>query len=106
MGTLFCGVGGRVGADFDDQQHFAYVDANGRIWDSWYDAPSNSWNREQVNLGVATTGPAAAGDPFLWVWAGSDGNQQLHITYVDAVGQIWDAFWDLPPGQPGGRAGP
>ena len=151
------------GSEFDDEQHFAYVDANGRIWDSWYDAPSNNWslqqlnlggrtngpaaagglavgvffdaqqanqwhvayrdesgvtwdlwfdgpskrwNRQQVNLGVATRGPAAVGDPFLWVWAASDGNQQLHITYADGAGKIWDAFWDVTPGQPGGRAGP
>jgi hypothetical protein len=32
-----------------DQQHFAYRDADGIIWDSFYDNPSRSWNCQQIN---------------------------------------------------------
>jgi hypothetical protein len=71
-----------------NQQHFTYPDAEGRIWDSWYDG---HWNLQQINAvgGLTPAGPAAVGDPFASVY----GSQQ-HIFYRDARGAVHDSFFD------------
>jgi len=76
---------------FDQQQHVAYRDMNGTVWDAWYDSPSNNWYLQQINAtgGLTPNGPASVGQPFLWVY-----NQQQHFTYYDANGTIWDSWYD------------
>jgi CubicO group peptidase (beta-lactamase class C family) len=81
-GNLFVAV-------FGQQQHFAYRDAFGGIWDSWYDAGINQWNLQQINAGGVTVGPLAAADPAVLV-----SGQQLHLAYRDGDGAIWDAWYD------------
>jgi hypothetical protein len=72
---------------FENQQHIAYRDRAGVIFDSWYDG---HWNLQQINtVGGRTPAPAAAGGPFIW----TVGNQQ-HFTYPDAQGTIWDSWYD------------
>ena len=45
----------------------------------------------QLNDGGVTNGPAAAGDPLAsTVW------QQWHVVYTDAVGIVWDCWYDGP----------
>jgi hypothetical protein len=76
--------------DFLQQQHFAYRDGAGNIWDSWYDDPNNKWNLQQINGSAGlTTGAQAAGAPFLFVFG-----QQQHFVYRDAAGTIWDSWYD------------
>jgi outer membrane protein assembly factor BamB len=43
-----------------DQQHFAYRDKDGVIWDSFYDMHNKSWNLQAINLG-GVGGPPALG---------------------------------------------
>ena len=83
---------------FNDQDHFAYLDANGNIQDCWYDGSTGKWNLQQINRGngptvageyVATNGPAAAGDLFVSVY-----NGQQHFTYRDQNGNLQDAWYD------------
>jgi CubicO group peptidase (beta-lactamase class C family) len=71
------------------QQHFAYGDQTGAIWDVWYDAGTNTWSQQRVNAGDRTKGPAAVSGPFTSVFG-----QQMHFTYTDEVGGIWDAWYD------------
>jgi CubicO group peptidase (beta-lactamase class C family)/catechol 2,3-dioxygenase-like lactoylglutathione lyase family enzyme len=74
----------------DQEQHFAYRDENGIIWDAWYDGASDAWNLQQINsTGGVTKGPAASGGPVLWALDG-----QQHFTYVDANGTICDSWYD------------
>ena len=85
-------VGGVSVSAYDNQQHFAYLDSAGTIWDSWWDG--NSWNLQQMNLqqmnpNARTNGPAAAVGPFVSVY-----NNQQHFAYVDGGGTIWDSWWD------------
>jgi hypothetical protein len=92
MGDLFVSV-------YQNQQHFAYRQGDGRILDAWYDG--NNWRLQQINLGgaggaippgltdfVMTGGPAAAGDLFVSVY----GDQQ-HFTYRDMRGNIQDCWY-------------
>src|SRR5208282_3896435 len=74
---------------FGNQQHFAYRDGNGTIWDAYYDDGSNRFSLQQINAGGLTKGPAAAGNPFVSVF----GNQQ-HFAYRDGNGTIQDAYYD------------
>ena len=74
---------------FGQQQHFAYCDVSGALWDAWYDAGSNVWKKQQLTLAGMTDGPAAVSGPFI-----SRFNQQQHFSYVDAVGAIWDVWFD------------
>ena len=75
---------------YNNQQHFAYVDGGGTIWDSWWDGDHNSWNLQQINAaGGQTDGPAAAGGLSVSVY-----NNQQHFTYLDSAGTIWDSWWD------------
>jgi hypothetical protein len=94
---------------YNEQQHFAYIDAEGRIWDSWYDG-SGHWNLQQINGpdGNTVGPPAAAGAhgpvesaglPATWansVSIPSDfTNTQQHFTYVGVHDlALYDAFWD------------
>jgi hypothetical protein len=80
-----------------NQQHVVYRAAGGAIFDCWFDVTTNTWSSIPVNLGVATSGPPAVGDPFVWVWVGSDGDQQLHVTYRAAEGVIWDCLLGSAP---------
>jgi len=82
-------VGGPFVSVFGQQQHFAYPDTAGIIWDSWYDGGSNSWNLQQINAGGLTNGPAAVGGPFVSVFG-----QQQHFAYLDSAQIIWDAWYD------------
>src|ERR1700719_3402898 len=70
---------------FHDQQHFAYLDATGIIWDSWYDGNGN-WNLQRIN-GYPFGGPLAliepfpnSPPPFVSIW-NDPSNTQQHFTY-------------------------
>ena len=88
-------AGGVFVSVYDNQAHFAYIDAGGNVQDCWYDG---AWNLQQINHGtgptvageyVATNGPAASGDLFVTVYNGQD-----HVTYRDANGNIQDCWYD------------
>jgi hypothetical protein len=86
---------------YENQQHFAYLDANSNIQDAWYDGGANppKWNLQQINNGpnnasipgepIRTGGPPAyrLGNLFVSVFT----NQQ-HFTYIDEWGKIHDAW--------------
>jgi hypothetical protein len=82
---------------YNDQQHFSYRDGSGNLQDVWWG--EKQWHLQQINEGagpavageyVATPGaPAAAGDLFVSVY-----NDQQHFSYLDAKGNIQDAWWD------------
>jgi subtilisin-like proprotein convertase family protein len=91
-------AGGVFVCRYRDQDHFAYLDANGNIQDCWYDGVTGHWNLQQVNAGngptvpgeyVATNGPAATGDLFVSVY-----HDQQHFTYRDANGNLQDCWFD------------
>jgi hypothetical protein len=77
---------------FNQQQHIAYRDSSGNLWDSWYDG-SGDWALQKINngTGAETNGGPDAFDPFVWVTG-----QQQHFTYADSSGTIWDAYWQTP----------
>jgi hypothetical protein len=87
-------VGGLFVCQYNNQDHFAYLDVNGNIQDCWYDG---SWNLQQINGGsptvagepVMTDGPAVAGDLFVTVY-----DNQQHFTYRDAKGNIQDCWYN------------
>jgi hypothetical protein len=91
---------------FGSQRHITYLDSAGSIHDCWYDGGRGRWNHQQVNgAGSATSGPPAAGDPFVW----TVGSEQQHFTYRAADGVIYDSWysagrWNLQ--QINGPAGP
>jgi hypothetical protein len=85
-----------------DQQHFAYRDQGGNVWDAYYDAGGNSWHCQQisgpdqkntncphVNLG-GNNGPAAVSGPFIDTYSEHD---QQHFSYLAANGDIWDVYY-------------
>ena len=78
-------------SDYHDQQHFAYFDNLGILWDAFWDGDSSQWNLQSLNLGGKTDGPAAAANGGLGVSVYHD---QQHFAYQDSAGTIWDAFWD------------
>ncbi len=90
-------AGGLFVCQYNDQDHFAYLDANGNIQDCWYDGPNNRWNLQQINGAtptvagepVMTNGPAVAGDLFVSVY-----DNQQHFTYRDGRGNIQDCWYD------------
>ena len=47
--------GGLSVSAYNNQQHFAYVDDGGIVWDSWWDGDHNQWNLQQIN-----------GGPMIW----------------------------------------
>jgi len=80
-----------------NQQHFAYVGANGDIWDAFYcPACSKNWQLQKINNdGVTagpgmTKGPPAVSAPFVNTYV--EHNQQ-HFAYLAHLGQIWDAYY-------------
>ncbi len=75
--------------DFTNQQHFAYIGLDGNIDDAWYNGANSSWNFQKINLGGVTNGVAAAGSLFVCTYA-----DQQHFAYLDAVGNIQDAWYD------------
>jgi hypothetical protein len=94
-----------VSVYWNGQQHVLYRDAEGNIWDSWYDNGANAWKLQKINAGGCTTGPAAVSDPSASVFGtvmffGSTTilPGQQHITYRDASSNIWDSWYDGPPG--------
>jgi hypothetical protein len=75
---------------FGSRQHIGFLDAAGTIHDCWYDGARGRWNRQQVNgPGSVTSGPLAAGGPFIW----TVGSEQLHFTYRSADGGIYDSCY-------------
>jgi photosystem II stability/assembly factor-like uncharacterized protein len=80
---------------FGVEQHFAYVDYHGTVWDAYYDQSAGKWNLWQINAagGLAPSAPAGTGGPFVWV-----SQQQLHFTYYDSNGTIWDCWFNSPDG--------
>ena len=85
---------------YQNQQHFAYLDANGNVQDAWWNGSSNNWNLQQINnaSGPAVPGEsiastaataAAVGDLFISVY-----NNQQHFAYRDANGSIQDVWYD------------
>jgi hypothetical protein len=94
-----------VGGPFVDtfaglnQQHFAYRDKDGAIWDSWYNDDNQSWNLQKINLCAApcnaenglTTGPQAVTGPFVNTFVGL---AQQHFAYRDKDGVIWDSWYN------------
>jgi hypothetical protein len=92
-------VGGPCVGPYNNQQHFAYVDGQGLVWDSWYDGDQNLWNLQQLNIGGRTDGPAAnagfTGKELgpVSIWVDPSGSQQ-HFTYLGTDAGIYDSFWD------------
>jgi hypothetical protein len=75
---------------FGGQQHIAYTDTGGAIHDCWYDGTRGRWNHQRINgAGGVTSGPAAAGAPFLW----TVGSEQQHFTYRAGDGVIYDSWY-------------
>ena len=88
VGDLFVSV-------YNDQQHFAYRDANGNIQDVWYG--TGGWKLQQINnanghggsvagdtyIACPQATAAAVGDLFVSVY-----NDQQHFAYRDANGNI------------------
>jgi hypothetical protein len=71
------------------QQHIAYRDQDGLIWDSWYDG-EGGWHLQQINgLDGKTSGPVAVAGPFIGVF-----HDQQHFAYLDKTGIIWDSWYD------------
>jgi len=87
-----------VGAPFvdvfsgHDQQHFAYLAANGDIWDAFYcpGCSGNAWRSQKINNGGVTSGPPAIAGPFIDTYTEHD---QQHFVYLAKNGEIWDAFY-------------
>ena len=78
---------------YNDQQHFAYLTAQGTIMDAWYG--NGGWNLQQINSGTdggpgtpRTDAPAAVDSLFVSVY-----NDQQHFTYRDAGDNIQDAWY-------------
>jgi hypothetical protein len=79
---------------YNNQSHVLYRDAAAKIWDSWYDGGTGQWNLQQINLGGLTGGPGAVGDPASFIY-----NNQSHVLYCDASGEVWDSWYDGGTGQ-------
>jgi len=79
---------------FHDQQHFAYLDKSGNLWDSWYDG-NGHWNLQKINNGGNTSGRAAAtgGVDLVSIWNDPSGSQE-HFTYLGSDKAVYDTFWD------------
>jgi len=79
---------------YQDQVHFAYIDAAGNIMDSWYNG--NGWAVQKINAGGNTSGRAAlVGGPVSLVSIWTDpSNTQQHFTYLGNDSAIYDAFWN------------
>jgi hypothetical protein len=80
-----------------DQQHFAYLAANGDIWDAYYcpGCSGNKWQMQKINDGGVTNAPPAASAPSVNVYSGHD---QQHFAYLATNangrnGEIWDVYY-------------
>jgi hypothetical protein len=84
---------------FQDQQHFAYVDKDGVIWDSWYDG-NGHWNLQSINskfVGEPQGPPAVIYDWLsISIWT-DPSNTQQHFTYFGQDAAVHDTFWDSNP---------
>jgi hypothetical protein len=74
---------------YNNQSHVLYLDASGKVWDSWYEGATSKWNLQQINLGALTTGPQAMGDPDSFIY-----NNQSHVLYRDLSCRVWDSWYD------------
>lgn len=72
--------------DYNDQQHFSYLDSQGLLQDAWYG--TDGWHLQRINSGGMTLGVEAAGDVFVCVY-----NDQQHFSYFDKSGDIVDAWY-------------
>jgi hypothetical protein len=79
------------GGGCDQALHFAYVDANGTIWDSYYDG---GWKLVQVNASDNANSPPAVGGLSACVFFELRRANQSHIVYRAAGGAIWDCWHD------------
>jgi hypothetical protein len=80
-------VGDPCASVYHQQQHIAYRDESGIIWDSWYDG---GWHLQKINgLDGKTSGPVAVAGPFIGVF-----NDQQHFGYLDNTGIISDSWYD------------
>jgi hypothetical protein len=88
-GPLAVPVGGPFVSVYKQQQHFAWQDSAGTVWDAFWDG--NQWTLQQINAGGETDGPPAIpeGGPFVSVY-----KDQQHFAWQDNAGNIWDAFWN------------
>lgn len=82
-----------VGVIFNQQMHVVYPDADGTVWDSWYDGPAGHWNLQKINNGGLTQGQRVVGQPTAITFA-----EQMHVLYPDGDGNIWDSWYDGPGG--------
>src|SRR5438309_1717487 len=70
--------------DSADQQHFAYPDSAGNIWDSYFWRGGNRWTFQQINThGHAPSGGIAVSAFF----------DQQHFAWKDSEGFLWDSFF-------------
>jgi hypothetical protein len=76
-------------AVFGAEFHVVYRNPTGALLDAWYEAASNTWRLQQINLGNLTNGSAAAGDPFVAVFGA-----EFHVTYRNPAGALLDAWYD------------
>lgn len=79
MGNVFVSV-----FDSADQQHFAYTDGAGNIWDSFYRRTDNSGHFQQITTNGRT--------PIDGIFVSAFQDQQ-HFVWRDASGNIWDSFF-------------
>jgi hypothetical protein len=73
-------AGGLSVSVFGGQQHFAYLDDEGNVWDAFYDNNSG-WHSQQINAGSTscTLGPPAVGGVVTSVFGG-----QQHFAYLES----------------------
>lgn len=97
------------------QMHVCYRDVLGNIQDVWFDG--SHWQPQQITgAGGISGGPVSANDPNVVAY-----ENQMHVCYYDASGNIQDAWYDgatghwkwqiltgsrgVLPGQPSGIGG-
>lgn len=112
--ATFASPSGQSSVGYDLQQHVAYLDSAGYVWDAWYDGHGN-WSIQQINtpdpmtgpFGL-TPGPKAVAGPFVSAFSSAT-NQQQHFAYLDASGIVWDSWYNGPllqvPSPPDGGLG-
>jgi hypothetical protein len=90
QGTVHAAAGDVFVSVFDaaDQQHFAYPDASGRVWDSFFNRGNNSWHFQSINTSDAHGAHTAVGEIFVSAYF-----DQQHFAFTDRLGSIWDAFY-------------
>lgn len=78
---------------FSMQQHIAYIDDSGKVWDCWYDG-FGTWSAQLLNDGGRTTLPLGRGGDNLYPWVWRYGAFEQHFSYLGADGAVFDAYWD------------